>query len=427
MSFVYAWAPDKVYQNGSVAAYARSIGVTTARYPAGQASYWDWENPIGKMGFSSLDPHWDGIVDPEEDWMSLQEYLSFCHAAGITKPLIGVNYNCGGEFWLSQSESIEKAKRQVQYVVSKGFRGAFYYIGNEDEAYKYPAEIKAHALAMKEIDPTIKTMYNQNGIGPTGLKKFMRIAGTAIDGVEFHGKWPVGGKPNLPPRSYEQWLEEVPLMDHKNRGGKMTWRARLAELRSMAGTIGRPDLMLANNEYGIGKDEYAVGFNKYTKSLLAVEFAMEMYIGGFDMAAFWDNHDRGAPVDRDRMLTDTQADYRFNPMHIGFALLGRCVGSGMMSVSTSLKRVHGFAAFSASKDYLRIALINKYEDDQEAKISLPADFSKDFTQAYAESMVDTDDHWGTTLQHAVEYSDWASCKLRLPKLSFTLITFEVLR
>jgi hypothetical protein len=43
-----------------------------------------------------------------------------------------------------------------------------------------------------------------------------------MDGAEFHGKWPYGGSPSwLGPFSYQQWLSEVPLQEHKS---KQSWR-----------------------------------------------------------------------------------------------------------------------------------------------------------------------------------------------------------
>jgi len=56
MSLVYAWAPDAAYSNGTMAQWARSHRINTARYPAGMAAYWNWEAPSGMMGVSSLDP-----------------------------------------------------------------------------------------------------------------------------------------------------------------------------------------------------------------------------------------------------------------------------------------------------------------------------------------------------------------------------------
>lgn len=63
-------------------------------------------------------------------------------------------------------------------------------------------------------------------------------------------------------------------MEHKSG---QTWRDKIAGLRAAAKEAGRPDLMLANNEFGLGKPAALVGFNRFTKGLVNVEFALEMY------------------------------------------------------------------------------------------------------------------------------------------------------
>merc|ERR1719506_287843 len=143
---------------------------------------------------------------------------------------------------------------------------------------------------MKEVDPTIKVFWNDNDQSPDRLKSFLAEAGKAVDGAEFHGKWPYGGKPHLPPGTYAEWLKEVPLVERKS---KQTWRAKIEGLRKAAKEAGRPELLLANNEYGLGKPASLVGFNRFTKSMVSVEFALEMYVAGYDVAAFWDNSDGG--------------------------------------------------------------------------------------------------------------------------------------
>ena len=65
--------------------------------------------------------------------MSLDEYLDLCEEAGLT-PLVGVNYNCHGEYWVELEESVARAVRQVEHVVARGFAGALWYVGNEDGA-----------------------------------------------------------------------------------------------------------------------------------------------------------------------------------------------------------------------------------------------------------------------------------------------------
>ena len=174
MSLVYEWAPDYHYDiklNGSITKWAKKHQLKIARYPAGQASQWNWESPSGYMGISSFDPTAPSPA-PAADWMSLGEYLELCREIG-SRPLIGVNYYCGNnhaKFCGTSNESIARAMRQVEYVVQQGFPGAFYYIGNEEcqtncEGFKADL-IARHARAMKSVDPTIKTMFSSNEIRP---------------------------------------------------------------------------------------------------------------------------------------------------------------------------------------------------------------------------------------------------------------------
>ena len=146
MSLVYQCAPDYLYNttlNGSITKWAKQHRLNIARYPAGQDSLWDWENPSGYMGISSYAPAsptspgkdgWNGTPAPQKDWMSLAEYLELCRSIG-SQPLIGVNYFCSSKhesYCGTLNQSIAHAVKQVEFVVSHGFPGAFYYIGNEE-------------------------------------------------------------------------------------------------------------------------------------------------------------------------------------------------------------------------------------------------------------------------------------------------------
>lgn len=86
------------------------------------------------------------------------------------------------------------------------------------------------------------------------------------------GKWPYGGSPSwLPAFSYQDWLTEVPLLEHKS---KQTWRSKIKELRAAAVEVGRPEFLLANNEYGLGKaTAFATSptggnFTRFSKSMV---------------------------------------------------------------------------------------------------------------------------------------------------------------
>ena len=51
--------------------------------------------------------------------------------------------------------------------------GAFFYIGNEDGVKNYPDRWRKHAIAIKEVDPTIKTIFNCNYLNPKALEEIV--------------------------------------------------------------------------------------------------------------------------------------------------------------------------------------------------------------------------------------------------------------
>jgi hypothetical protein len=89
--------------------------------------------------------------------------------------------------------------------------------------------------------------------------------------------------------------------------------------------------------YGLGKESAFAGspvggnFTRFSKSMVMIELALEMYIGGYDMAVYWDNGDGANISDStsgggvgDHMLLDTVASYRMNPMHFGLCARPPC-------------------------------------------------------------------------------------------------------
>ena len=197
MSLVYSWAPDAVYGNASrpnstMADWARKHHLATARYPGGEASYWNWEDPSGVMGRSTLDPTFTDAARAAAPVDEPRRVLGPVRAAAL-RPLIGVNYNCHRNPWVPRDASIARAVRQVRHVVKRGFPGALWYIGNEDAALGNAEALAAHARAMRAVDPTAKIFFNENAITPASLERFLNEVGNdAFDGVEFHGKWPFG-------------------------------------------------------------------------------------------------------------------------------------------------------------------------------------------------------------------------------------------
>lgn len=147
---------------------------------------------------------------------------------------------------------------------------------------------------------------------------------------------------------------------------------------------------------------------------------MEMYIGGYDVTAFWDNHDGGHLDHDEHMLMASAEDYRFNPVVMGMEMLATATNHTMLAVTTSNPRVHGFAARSKGgpKPYLRVYLMNKLETSQVISLQLQPGAAL-LTQG--EAMVDTDDHWGARVNVPVTCKDNRVCDFTLPPVSFAAL------
>ena len=396
------------------------------------------------MGNSSLSNDWIANKRqprPADEWMSFAEYLTLCKVAQL-RPLIGVNYNCHDyqKCNVSLNDSVARAVRQVQFAVQRGFTGAFWYIGNEDGAQKpqNTLRIAEHVRAMKAVDASLKAFWNDNDIQPNDLRAFLNATGTLMDGAEFHGKWPYGGNPKgFQPPTFSQFLNEVPLMEHKSG---QSWREKIQGLRAAAVAAGRPEFLLANNEFGLGKPNLFTdpGFTRFTKGLIIVEFALEMYASGYDLAAFWDNGDGatcGTPaLGEGHMLLDTAAGYRMNPMHFGLEMLAKSTGLTLFPLSTSNKRIHGFvgrrntSTAAAAAGHAEYYLINKFESAMpvtiDGVVAVDAAAAARMLPSMLESMVDTSDHWGTVTSSSNSITCTAganACTFTLPPLSFSRI------
>merc|ERR1711990_331718 len=105
--------------------------------------------------------------------------------------------------------------------------------------------------------------------------------------------------------------------------------------------------------------------------------------------------------------------------HWGLELLGRSTNSSMLALQTSAKRVHGFAAMDKATGTVQAFALNNYETSQDVHIALPSGFPQ---LSHAESMVDTDDHWGTVKETDLKCDTPGSCEATLPPLSFTVLT-----
>lgn len=437
--FVYNDEKDIIYNDNTFANWARRAGYKTARFPGGTViQTWDWNDPTG-LQKPEVD-YWDQPdpvkVDPAR-WMSLDEYLRFARIAEI-RPLIGINLLSGARFGRID-DSVKRAGEQVRYVMSKGFRGAFYYLGNEDMhemgGLEAAADIfRRHAMEIKRIDPSAKLFWNDNIVGlnnNTRLEKFLGIVGRSpegmpyADGVEFHAKWPGDEDTIAEPVTLDFWRSQVPL----NIAGRGVFSERASALRAKAAAAGYPSLMLANNEWGLSqfKGEIFQRFSRYDYSLVAIDYLQDLFIGQYDVAAFWSNvaADKNGTPDREmKRLIDTSNGNRLNPMHLGFEMLASAQGQKIANVldrtSGSVSRnpsCYGFAAFGNGR--FEVFLMNKSTNPANVDIKIRG-ISLGNQRAVKKSLIDTADHWGEV---TVEYVPLQNNKMifTLPPMSYTKI------
>lgn len=462
MHSVYTNEPDEFYSGvrynlenglGTYAQWMKQTGISTMRYPGGSiVKYWDWETPNGVRNEDIWSPSWDSENQvAESEWTGLDEYIQVVKDADIT-PMFGVNItSCASpQGYITKLESMQRAKRMVEYVKNQGLGGAFWYLGNEGMNGGWEEEaalVKYHAYHMKQADPDIKIMFNHNNLTTGYLNQYLNEAkkkehtGEAediqyIDIAETHGKWPYGGSPDInqyPAATFSEWQTEYPLRDRKNR--QREWRNELVALRAEAVATGNPDLLFANNEYGHGKANRALNFDKYSKSLLVIDMLQEHFIGNWDMACYWSQIKTTQSEDTS-FATNKNFDYQLNAMHLGFELLAEALEGTMLTLEDPVidaevaalaegtyaaNSVYGFVSKKENK-YL-VYVLNKASQSKKIQLNFNNTNGLNLKLSKAESMVNTTDELGEIIELTGTEINSNKFNIDLPSLSYTKLTY----
>ena len=429
LHFVYSSERDEIYADGALARWAREAGIALGRYPGGTVvQYWNWRAPSGVLVGDPWEPDWSSAdAAPADEWMSLDEYLAFVKASGIA-PVFGVN-SLSGERFGRRGDSIERAAAMVRYVAAKGFGAADWYIGNEDIHHHGGIEAFAnvfaeHVLAMKREDPEIRVFWNDNPGDPQRIRRFLAHDRGTADGFETHGKWPYGGDPpGLGPGTFDEWRREHPLRDRKNferKTGGRVWREAADVYREIARRAGRPDLLIANNEYGLGKEGNLRGFDRYSRGLLLTDFLSELLIGNWDRTAFWSTVLPGVSEHRDGGgLLSPRQGYRKNPFHLGMALIAAAQGGAFLRSFTLDESSYGYAVKRG--DTALVFVLNKSDSDRAIRVRFDGRLEE---RLAATAMVETDDGFGA--YRSIELGgDGDSGAFLAPAMSFTRADFRI--
>ena len=462
MHSVYTNEPDEFYSGvrynlenglGTYAQWMKEAGISTMRYPGGSiVKYWDWETPNGVRNEDIWSPSLDSENQvAESEWTGLDEYIQVVKDANIT-PMFGVNItSCASpQGYITKLESMQRAKRMVEYVKNQGLGGAFWYLGNEGMNGGWEEEaalVKYHAYHMKQADPDIKIMFNHNNLTTGYLNQYLNEAkkkehtGEAediqyIDIAETHGKWPYGGSPDInqyPAATFSEWQTEYPLRDRKNR--QREWRNELVALRAEAVATGNPDLLFANNEYGHGKGNRALNFDKYSKSLLVIDMLQEHFIGNWYMTCYWSQIKTTQSEDTS-FATNKNFDYQLNAMHFGFELLAEALEGTMLTLEDPVidaevaalaegtyaaNSVYGFVSKKENK-YL-VYVLNKASQSKKIQLNFNNTNGLNLKLSKAESMVNTTDELGEIIELTGTEINSNKFNIDLPSLSYTKLTY----
>ena len=462
MHSVYTNEPDEFYSGvrynlenglGTYAQWMKEAGISTMRYPGGSiVKYWDWETPNGVRNEDIWSPSLDSENQvAESEWTGLDEYIQVVKDANIT-PMFGVNItSCASpQGYITKLESMQRAKRMVEYVKNQGLGGAFWYLGNEGMNGGWEEEaalVKYHAYHMKQADPDIKIMFNHNNLTTGYLNQYLNEAkkkehtGEAediqyIDIAETHGKWPYGGSPDInqyPAATFSEWQTEYPLRDRKNR--QREWRNELVALRAEAVVTGNPDLLFANNEYGHGKGNRALNFDKYSKSLLVIDMLQEHFIGNWYMACYWSQIKTTQSEDTS-FATNKNFDYQLNAMHLGFELLAEALEGTMLTLEDPVidaevaalaegtyaaNSVYGFVSKKENK-YL-VYVLNKASQSKKIQLNFNNTNGLNLKLSKAESMVNTTDELGEIIELTGTEINSNKFNIDLPSFSYTKLTY----
>lgn len=423
----YAWEKDSYYENAKLIDWMKRCRVSNIRYPGGGTTkYWNWKNPTGHFNIDRNDPKWEGEEAPESEWMSLDEYFDLLKKIGGI-PHLGINH-MGPYQYDAVEQGIRDAVDLVKYTNDKGYYGAFFYIGNEDlHIYKGAADagnmIRTYALAMKEVDPHIKVLFNQNKLTESYLQEFLKAAGAAVDICEFHLKWPraaalkwdSGGDPK-PVKTFDDWLKDNPVREkrwnHPDQFGVVKDCAD--KYRIYASSIGRVDVLMADTEWGMNARRVE-RFNPFQYAMIGADMLQAHFIGNYYMANYWNTTFHSAD---ERAIINMNGE--FTPLSNVFELLAPALEATMIQMDIPYDDMPSFACIDKQHKKLYLYLLNKSRDSRSIQIQL------DRTGGGAEiqSLVDNEDHSGTVV-NAVAGITGRELKVSLPSLSYSRVAIEL--
>lgn len=291
-NIVYAGNPDKVWEDGSLAAAIKATRPGFLRYPGGTVNtFFHWQTPTGNGWADCWDPSYDHAKDKApSEYMDIDEYLHLIDQTGA-EPLLGINVT-SGFVWDRLEDGIQEALDLMKYCKSKGYDVKYWYMGNEPYQHdcnggevspeRYGEMINAFVPRMKEVDPDIKVIANwratfrKNGDQYDGL---FRVAGHNIDIIDVHWYCMWGNA------SWEEWIAKTPCGVFLGD----SYESEIGRFKEICSKNGVPDMKLASLEWNVGpgKRSTAGKLNADQSAMVQAEMMIQFMRGGLDIATMW--------------------------------------------------------------------------------------------------------------------------------------------
>lgn len=194
-------------------------------------------------------------------------------------------------------------------------------------------------------------------------------------------------------------------------------------------------MLFANNEYGHGKGNRILNFDKFSKNLLVIDMLQEHFIGNWDMACYW-SQVKSTQSEETSVATNKNFNYQLNAMHLGFELLAEALEGTMLTLEDPIidaevaalqegnyasNSVYGFVAKKNDK-YL-VYVLNKSSNTKKIVLNFQNTNGLNLKLSKAEAMVNTEDELGEIIELAGTETNTNTFTLDLPSLSYTKLTY----
>lgn len=367
--FVYAFERDSLYENEDIAEWMRRSKLGVIRWPGGTVvQNYHWDNLDGNPWVDHWDPGYTENSKPPEDYMDLDEYISYCRRVDV-EPMVGINIKSGKEYG-RESEAREEARRLVNYCENQGYDVDYWYIGNE--CYKgwtphsYADYIDNYASILKSVDNDIKIV----GDWKFSPEEKNRLAQTItickesdhIDIMDIHEKWGNSWGLDSTPETQDpsgsegaagtisDWKNQFPI--YSGRLGEYIDKFH-DEMREAGKNV-----KIAFNEWGV-RFEIIENASSHDAALIVADFMIELFRNKVEMACYW-NLNMGGEQTKILLTDETKHHLEgFNPTSEVFEMFAPALGSEMLQFESTFKDVYGLAVRDNELGPVQVYIMNK--------------------------------------------------------------------